>query len=877
MRKFSKKIAMMMVLAMLVSMFSGIVSASAASIWSAKSVDDDNYAVVMGETIEVKKGEFINFDLFKADEEATEAGYEYTWESSDADVLFINGAKGAKNGYARVKGEVGEEATITATFTNLTTGKSAKRSFDVVVVEELTADVEEAEYLIDVNFGDEPFLVGDEYELKATVTDLDEKAVEAKVVFSVDGKAIEGKYVPAEAGDVVIVATVTIDEEEFEAEYACTVVNANIFDVEQASMNSFKMYFDELKDVSKIAKGDITVSLAAKEGALKTKQFVKEIKADKDNNVVTVTLYNNFAKDNVITAEYKGESAAFQAVKGNVAEIKLTDAKVKFGEKTALPIKIYDEFGVDITSPELLAKVTVDKKTGSENAVISGLDITMWAKDKVTTVQATYHTYTYTNGVENTFKSEIATITSVADVDTYSPISNWAITKEPNKDKIVWDASNMLALNDSEFKLVGKLTKTTTAVNSKTDVITTLAGGFTFESSDSTVVIVLADGTLIPVSKGAADILVKKGNDVLGVYTVSVVDARKATSMEITVEGSTVISYQDQVVVKLAVKDQYGVAMNAAKDSIAVKDVKTNGDAACDKADNKITFKGDVQGAAADTTTYYRFIKVGDATAYFEYTVKKLDGAAVSYKFDQVAQTVDTSLAGNADKTFNEVFAPKTIKVLGYDKNGMLASKNSEVKEIDPSVIGTAVTGNVVEGAFYVTVTKPQNAKNFTVTAGADGIKFEYMTVGADNMVSKATAGNYVFNLYKGVKAGDNYYYEFVATSTITVKDAQKSYDVTVKSVNSNAAAAEVKAISGTAFQAAIGDVFTIKNPNANNAEVAATRFTADAAKAADYVVGNANTVVIKKANIVSEFAYKGVTYKLAETVTFPIVSVTCK
>ena len=148
--KFSKKIAMMMVLAMLVSLFSGIVSASAASIWSAKSVDDDNYAVVMGETIEVKKGEFINFDLFKADEEATEAGYEYTWKSSDEEVIFIGNLTG-KNGYARVKGEVGAEATITVNFKNLATGKDAERSFNVVVVEELEADVvEEVEYVISV-------------------------------------------------------------------------------------------------------------------------------------------------------------------------------------------------------------------------------------------------------------------------------------------------------------------------------------------------------------------------------------------------------------------------------------------------------------------------------------------------------------------------------------------------------------------------------------------------------------------------------------------------------------------------------------------------------------------------------------------------------
>jgi len=791
MRKFSKKIAMMMVLAMLVSMFSGIVSASAASIWSAKSVDDDNYAVVMGETIEVKKGEFINFDLFKADEEATEAGYEYTWESSDADVLFINGAKGAKNGYARVKGEVGEEATITATFTNLTTGKSAKRSFDVVVVEELTADVEEAEYLIDVNFGDEPFLVGDEYELKATVTDLDEKAVEAKVVFSVDGKAIEGKYVPAEAGDVVIVATVTIGEEEFEAEYACTVVNANIFEAEQVSMKTFTMTFDELKDATKIATSDVQVySAATVDGAL-FKEYVHKVEGK--GNVLTVTLYNDMIKDQFITVKYKGESDSFKVFKGDVDAIEVISGPVMIGEAQKLNIKLYAG-GIDVTSDALLNNVTVEIVAGGNNAnIVNGNQIIFWTENMQADVKATYHTYDYAssgNGTEKVFVSNVATITSRKTTESISDIKAFTITNKTNSWEIAWNGKNYIALNDKGYKLVGKIDfiTTTTWAQTTEKLTTELGARLSYTSTNTSVLFVGTDGTLYPISTGNADIVVKdtaNNNAIVGVYNVTVKANREIANITASI-SKNLFSNNDSAQITVNAVDQYGDAIAAGDLTFTNVATKVTVDLGDPDWAGKYTVSGAGLGSANGSTYTYSIKTSNNKYAYVSFTVKNAE-AAVGYKLNTGSFEVDTKVENKNDKSFAGAYAAKEIKIASTDKNGLLVGTGST--QIAGKIANANQTADVVDGAYYVVIDKPWYEGAIDKIAVVTGGVLEFNYLRAENgIIKKAAAGTYTVSLYKANQIKDSNLKGFtlVDVITINVKDTQTAYSASVKATKTN-------------------------------------------------------------------------------------------
>ena len=405
MRKLSKKISMLMVLAMLVSLFSGVVSASAASKWSfydreAKEV------VAKGDTYEMEKNQYANFDLYCEGEEADADTYSYYWESSDPEVVYVDKTNGRLRADKYGKAEAGDKAVISVYIDNKTTAKNenAKRSFTIEIVDD-------ADYAIVADFADEVFAVGQEYDLAAVVT-ADGKEIEAEVAITVDGKALEGKFVPAKAADYTVVVTATVDGEVVAAEdYVITAEEFNDFAIEQASMKTFTMTFAEGKDLSKVTKDDVVVAQAASLDGVQIKQFVQKVEAK--DNVLTVTLYNEMSKDSYVFAKFAGEEEAFQVVKGGVAAIEIIPAKVEIGKVTKLNIKLYDEFGIDITTDAELAKVTVEEVAGGENANIeNGRYILFWNDGKATTVKATYHTYTYKDGKEVTYVSNEAEITS---------------------------------------------------------------------------------------------------------------------------------------------------------------------------------------------------------------------------------------------------------------------------------------------------------------------------------------------------------------------------------------------------------------------------------------------------------------------------------
>jgi len=828
MRKFSKKIAMMMVLAMLVSMFSGIVSASAASIWSAKSVDDDNYAVVMGETIEVKKGEFINFDLFKGDEEATEAGYEYTWESSDADVLFINGAQGAKNGYARVKGEVGEKATISVSFTNLKTGVTVKtpRTFDVVVVEELEADVEveEAEYSIVTKIGDavlgaEVLEAGKEYALTSTVTAIaDGKAVEAVVTYAIDDKAVE--KLNLKAGEYTVVATATVDDEVIATEeYDVVVLYLDEFEVKQISAKAFTMTFAEEKDLSKLTKEDIYVGSAATVDGALYKEYVGSIKVEK--NVVTVNLYNEMAKDTYITVKFADETAGFKVSKGDVDQVVVVDGPVMIGEARKLNIKLFSA-GIEVTNDTLLSNVTVEIVSGGENAnVVNGNQIIFWEAGKTAVVKATYHTYDFAtngNGTERVYVSAPASITSRDTAVSLGNITEWTLTNQANWWDIKWNGKNFIALDDNNgsYRVVGKLVQTTTTtydapVTKRTDE---LGDRLAYESSNTDVLYVDSTGKLYPIKQGVSDIIVKdtkNNNAIIGVYTVTVKAEKQLVSITATLATKNLISENESVVIAVAGKDQYGEDFN----------INHNGGVSfTNVADNSIplTFAYQYWGGryelknagdldTANGKTYTCEVKVGDKKAYVSFTVKSADTNASLYKygFDADSHTFSTNVTDQTEKY------SQAIKIATYDKNGLLAQATGTVpiKGILANANQTTANATVTGGAYYVVVDKPSYVGNIgeIVTLNDGVISFNYlMEKEGGAVLDKAAAGSYTLKLYKAnVIEGDKIGFTLIDTLPITVKDDQTQFVASVKATKADVDFALISnAVSGKTVDATI-------------------------------------------------------------------------
>ena len=794
MRKFSKKIAMMMVLAMLVSMFSGIVSASAASVWSAKSVDDDNYAVVMGETIEVKKGEFIDFDLFKADEDAMEAGYKYTWESSDEDVLYII-AEGKKSGYARVKGEAGDEATVSVTFTNLTTGKSATRSFDVVVVEELAEEVEEADYEIAVNFGDEPFVVGSEYDLKATITADEKEVTDAKVVFSIADKAIEGKYVPAEAGSVTILATVTIGEEEFEAEFACDVIKAELLDVKQKDAKTVELTFDVAISAAEAEKIDLY------QGTVNKNVYKKNV-AVKDN-VVTYTSYKDFANKTEWIFKYAESEVKLTASLGDVDYVVIDGPgtiytnPVKAENKTVdIKVSYYDANDVKVSKPD---KAWIEWKVDTKLAVISNNQITAVKANEIVEISGVYHSNEYKageNGQYAEYKCDIAPFEiKILESDAANIVGIASAKVGTAEDKQI----ATLPANRYDYKLY-----VTFKMDDGKDKKASELANISYETTDEAKLIVdPTTGALIPL---AANTTVKViVNTVVNKETVPVGAVDVVIGPNVAANDPTYLSYKSvsnsknldqKAEFEFKGKDNYGsdvtysikgevkaLSIPGSNEEAKLKEVVTK---FVTVAGNKITvsakgmttgtyvFEAEIQNNTGDNKTWKKTFSVYVEDGNSDYEVKSVALVPTKTEYDTTI-TKDTKLEA--------LDGAISYKIIGYNAKGVA------VEEI---VTGCAVTvklnGNKVTDLNLYQKQDDASKGNIVVSGAA----------------YKAIAnGAYLFE--GSYKKDANTELKFTPV-TVTVKGAQAapaiSFEKNEVTVNSASAKSDLAAQLTTCFKA---------------------------------------------------------------------------
>ena len=844
MKKFSKKIAMMMVLAMLVSMFSGIVSASAASVWFAKSVDDDHYAVMMGETIEVKKGEFINFDLFKADVEATEAGYEYTWESSDPEVLFIV-KEGKNNGYARVKGEVGDEATITVNFKNLATGKDAERSFDVVVVEELEADVvEEVEYAVEVNFGEEAFVVGEEYELEA-VAYADDEAIEAEVAFFIGEEEIEdGVYAPAKAESVIITVVVYVDGEAVATgDIECEVIEAaasEIIAAKQKNATTVELTFDAAITAEEAAKIELYLGTVVKNS------YKKSVKVK--DNVVTYESYATFGNNKTWTFVYGDSKFDLKSSQGEVAKVVITGPEFFYLKSNGVnnaPAEIkfdcYDALGVKVSMP---TTAYIEWKVDNTAASLSGNYISFTEKDKVAALSGIYHTgkFDEANGWnEVTFDIEEYIVTSVDNNDAAMVgIGSKGVATSEKYDTMTVPADStgyklwIKFLYDDANKTQKK------AADLKDDKGNALV---TYESTDSSKLIVdRRTGELIPLKQGDVDVVINIGGEFYAAVTVTVGPAVASTTPTFkasTAQLSNSKELAQTVVYTVEGKNNYGgnetytiSAVNVKSDPYNPNTEKAAKDALkanfVSDADNKVTVAVvGKDGSVLKTGNYVFEIKAKGKTDNKEYVQnvsvyvrdaadKKITSVAIEFVGGKTAyDTAATKDTANFDGkvAFNIVAknsAGVAIKYVDVVTGGLEIKLGSDViaKDVKELALYTATTGaaySVSGSADYA----PIKDGSYVITGKVlvDGVSYNLPNTGftvsntqakpAINVKNTAISVNSyaaleakLLECFEAPKNADNGDYTFSAISlgdvktTVSATNFEKGeYTVFVKSV----------------------------------------------------------------------------------------------
>jgi len=583
MRKLSKKISMLMVLAMLVSLFSGVVSASAASSWSFYNKTADEIVEVK-ESIEMESNQFADFDLYKDGKAFDTDVYTVKYESSNEDVVWVD----PKNGKLRAdkfgNAEAGDKAVISAKIENKNTGAKTTKSFTIVIAEKEV----EVEYAIVSDMADEVYLTGEKYALKAVVT-ADGVAIEADVAFAIDGVAIT-EFAPVEAGDYTIVATATVDGEEITEPFTVTV-KANVPEIvsaKQTALNAVEIALNDAAWVAKASKENIKVAQVI--DGVDIAELVKTVEAKKDAaDVLVVTLYNNMVADKTYKFEYDGFDCAASVVGAGStpASIKVVSKKVPANTLGQAEIKVYNSAGIDVTTDALkyAAEFSTDENTVCD--VQTDGSIYFFEVGKTVVVKAKFDMGWDEEGNEIKDLEAVGEYTSVEPV-TYSKPNGYALNNtlalKAEKDLTYTTGTLKLSLSD-EAVLVAKYEE---AEFGKDPVVKYIVDGddqhgnadaYTYKSTNESVLLVnSATGALLPCKEGYASVYIKKGDTVIGSVSIKVEGARKLNVFTASISDkklATAITDSTEITVKAV--DQFGADYGYVKYSMVLDTLQLDG------------------------------------------------------------------------------------------------------------------------------------------------------------------------------------------------------------------------------------------------------------------------------------------------------------
>lgn len=826
MKKFSKKLSLVLVLAMIVGLFSGAMGASASS-WSFKA---GKMKVKVDGTVALSVEAKRNFDLYKDGKLVTEKAdaadnYTVVWSTSDDEVVKVD----ATNGW--IRGLAEGEATVTANITNTKSGAKTTKSFDVVV----------EDIVLTATAGDEALKVGETYVLSSATTGYSFNqtglyrayscADENVTIAKKDGKnTITATKAGTYKVDVVAASSQKNADagKNIEAKATIEVIFAadDAFEIKQISSKKFSMTFGEGKDLSKVTTADVKVFTASKEDGYQFSSGIKSVSAK--DNVLTVELYTEMTKDNFVFASYKdGDQEAFKVSKGDVVKVVLDSAAVPINTPFAMGFKLYDAADVEIEDTALRSKVTFARKdTTGYHASVTGGNILFWGDlGKTATVVATFHTYKYdtTNGSEIVIESNEATYTSV-DAMVYEG-AEWAVTTETNKDKVTWGA-NEVAIGESAAYLVGKFTQRKADGGTETKYANlgsprAAYSGLVYTSTVKDVLLIdSATGKLVPLKTGSTDIIITKGNVTVGGFRITVLPARKAATLVATADKQVLSrggSASDKIEVKLAAKDQYDKAMDVNLGDLKLKNVQTGAEVTLQAAGNFKVEKNKliISGAAfgADGNQAYEIsVKDSTAVAWFSFDVKNPGNTGIATNTAKLVNIgeQDLKVTANTAKAFggivshnngvdvtnadeaNVVSAPKSILVAEYDQYGVKIDAGQRGL-IERKIDSTNPQSSAVAtpGTLYVTINTPAGGDAF-LTLNSKNLQFIGVKAVASNsggvvsdsatefFLKKAPTGTYSINLYKAkeIPGTGTSQFDLVDSISFNVKDTQDTYSV---------------------------------------------------------------------------------------------------
>ena len=538
---------------------------------------------------------------------------------------------------------------------------------------------------------------------------------------------------------------------------------------------------------------------------------VSKVSVDsKDASKVTLTLFSELKDAATYDVTLDGITKTFVASNGKVASIALDTATIPYATETEVKLVSKDANGVIVKEMKLDEtdanySFTIDPKgNGYTNG--SKLYLNKIGDTAEATIEYKTGKYDQNGKPEGNIGPNKVTITAAdqATVNGFA-VRIDAAGKKFDKAK----DTNKIAKGETKVAYI----KITDANGKEVSDY----NNYSVESSDKASLMVSGSLAADPhcvyitaVKNGAAYLLIKKDNKIVGSVAIDVVAERTVATLELDKYSVTVSKSADlknAIPVKATVKDQYGDDIDA---TLTVE---------CLSTDVKNLKAANVTG-----DTYYTYD--GKKTVTFNYTADagnyvykisyKKDGKEVVAKTVSVAvKTVDTSKVNGwkidvsnvdlkVDKD-NKAAKDVVLKVIGTN-NGVDATEvkadSWEVKDKDGKVVTTTPSGSAIK----ITAVK----ENSTVSGGA-----------ITALEKKLAVGTYSVKAIVKVDGKD-----VVLTTSFTVSDSQSDTSAVVEKQTVAADGKTVEDALQKAITVKYGDKTYGKAGNAKNDDIIITKVT---------------------------------------------------
>ena len=630
----------------------------------------------------------------------------------------------------------------------------------------------------------------------------------AKITYTSSDETIatvseDGTVKGVKAGKATITAKLTIGKDTATATQEVEVKNYVLSTVAQ----------NKLTELTATVAGD-TKNLKATDFAIKSEATnvvypVSKVTVDsKDASKVTLTLFSELKDAATYDVTLDGITKTFVASDGKVASIGLDTATVPYATETEVKLVSKDANGVIVKEMKLDEtdanySFTIDPKgNGYTNG--SKLYLNKIGDTAEATIEYKTGKYDQNGKAEGNIGPNKVTITAADQ----AAVNGFAVRIDATGKKFdKAKDTNKIAKGETKAAYI-KITDANGKEISSSDY-----SKYSVETSDKTTLMVsgsLASDphyvTITAVKNGAAYLLIKKDNKVVGSVAIDVVAERTVATLEldkysVTVSKSPVL--KNAIPVKATVKDQYGDDIDA---TLTVECLST-----------------DVKNLkAANVTSGIYYTYDGKKTVTFNYTADagnyvykisyKKDGKEVVAKTVSVAvKTVDTSKVNGWRIDVNNV----DLKV---DKD------NKDAKNVVIKVIGTNDGVDATEATINSCEVKDKDGKTVTTTPSGSAIVVKAVTTVNSGSAIVATkvlpVGTYsVKATVTGTDGKD-----VILTTSFTVKDTQAVTRVSVE--KNSVSASTVEEALQKAITVTYGDKTYGKVVNAKNDDIIITKVT---------------------------------------------------